>query len=235
VPAGRRTARDERRARLGQNFLRPELADRFVESAGVTAGELVVEIGAGSGAITAALARRGAEVLAVELDPVWADRLRRSTGRASRDRVRIIAGDFLAVPLPRRPFRVVACVPFGRTTAILSRLLDDPERRMQRADVIVQWEVARKRSAVPASTLRSTAWAPWWEFRLGRRIPAADFRPVPRVDGGVLVVTRRDPPLLPPEMSARYQAFVRANWPFGAVATEVPHARQTAKRMRMRP
>jgi len=37
---------------------------------------------------------------------------------------------------------------------------------------------------------------------------------VPRVDGGVLVITRRDPPLLPQSMAARYQAFVRANWPF---------------------
>jgi 23S rRNA (adenine-N6)-dimethyltransferase len=214
VPAGRRTARDERRRRLGQNFLRPELADRFVESAGVRAGDLVVEIGAGSGAITGALARRGAEVLALELDPVWADRLRRSIARAHLDRVRVVAADFLAVPLPNRPFRVVACLPFGNTTAILSRLLDDPGGHMRRADVIVQWEVAHKRSAVPASTLRSTGWAPWWDFQLGRRIPAREFRPVPRVDGGVLVVTRRDPPLLPPAMAPRYRSFVRANWPF---------------------
>jgi 23S rRNA (adenine-N6)-dimethyltransferase len=214
VPAGRRTARDERRRRLGQNFLRPELADRFVDSAGVGAGELVVEIGAGSGVITAALARRGAEVLAVELDPAWADRLLHSIPRAHRDRVRIVAADFLAVPLPRRPFRVVACLPFGSTTAILSRLLDDASGQMVRADVIVQWEVARKRGAVPASALRSTAWAPWWEFRLGRRIPASEFRPVPRVDGGVLVATRREPPLLPPAMAPQYRAFVRANWPF---------------------
>ena len=214
MPAGRRTARDERRRRLGQNFLRPELADRFVDSAGVSAGDLVVEIGAGSGVITSALARRGAEVFAVELDPAWADRLRRSISRAHGNRVRIVAADFLAVPLPRRPFRVVACLPFGSTTAILSRLLDDPSGPMLRADVIVQWEVARKRGAVPASTLRSTGWAPWWEFRLGRRIPASEFRPVPRVDGGVLVVTRREPPLLPPAMARQYRAFVRANWPF---------------------
>ncbi len=216
MPAGRRTHRDERRRRLGQNFLRPDLAERFVEDAGVAAGDFVLEIGAGTGAITAALARRGAEVLAVEIDPVWADRLRRTVGRAHANRVRIVEADFLAMPLPPRPFRVVACLPFGSTTAILSRLLGDPEGRMRRADVIVQWEVARKRSAVPASTLRSTAWAPWWEFRLGRRIAATGFRPVPRVDGAVLVATRRDPPLLPPAMAARYQAFVRANWPFSS-------------------
>ncbi len=178
------------------------------------AGDFVVEIGAGSGAITAALARRGAEVLAIEVDPVWAESLRRNFTRAGAGRVRVVASDFFAVPLPRQPFRVVACLPFGQTTAILGRLLSEPHGDLRRLDVIVQWEVARKRSATPASTLRSTAWAPWWEFRLGRRLAATDFRPVPRVDGGVLVVTRREPPLLPPAMSTRYEAFVRANWPF---------------------
>jgi 23S rRNA (adenine-N6)-dimethyltransferase len=214
VPANRRTPRDQRRRSLGQNFLRPDLADRFVEDAGVVAGDFVVEIGAGAGAITSALARRGADVLAVEVDPVWAGRLRRTIGKPHSSRVRIVTADFLAMPLPPRPFRVVACLPFGSTTAILDRLLGDAEGRLRRADVIVQWEVARKRSAVPAATLRSTAWAPWWEFRLGRRIAATEFRPVPRVDGGVLVVTRRDPPLLPTAMATRYEAFVRANWPF---------------------
>jgi 23S rRNA (adenine-N6)-dimethyltransferase len=214
VPAGRRTPRDARRRGLGQNFLRTELAERFVEDAGVTVGDFVVEIGAGTGAITNALARRGAEVLAVEIDPVWADRLRRTLGRAHAERVRVVATDFLAMALPSRPFRVVACLPFGSTTAILSRLLGDPHGQLRRADLIVQWEVARKRSAVPPATLRSTAWGPWWEFRLGRRIPSTQFRPIPRVDGGVLVVTRRDPPLLPPAMASRYEAFVRANWPF---------------------
>jgi 23S rRNA (adenine-N6)-dimethyltransferase len=214
VPAQPRTPRDQLRRRLGQNFLRPELAERFVEDAGVRAGDFVVEIGAGSGAITAALARRGAEVSAIEVDPAWAASLRREFGRTRASRVQVVAADFFAVPLPRRPFRVVACLPFGHTTAILGRLLGDPHDHLRRVDVIVQWEVARKRAAVPASTLRSTAWAPWWEFRLGRRIAATDFRPVPRVDGGVLVATRRDPPLLPPAMSARYEAFVRANWPF---------------------
>jgi 23S rRNA (adenine-N6)-dimethyltransferase len=214
VPADRRTARDERRRRLGQNFLRPELAERFVEEAGVRAGDFVVEIGAGSGAITSALARRGAEVLAIEVDPAWAARLRRDFGRAHAGRVRVVEADFFALPLPRKRFRVVACLPFGQTTAILGRLLGDPHEHARRLDVIVSWEVARKRAAVPASTLRSTAWAPWWEFGLGRRIAATGFRPVPRVDGGVLVATRRDPPLLPPTMSARYEAFVRAHWPF---------------------
>lgn len=109
--------------------------------------------------------------------------------------------------------RVVGSIPFGATTAILRHLLDDaPRSGLSRADLVVQWEVARKRAVVPPSTLLSTAWAPWWCFDVGPRIPASAFRPVPAVDGGVLRVTRRVPPLLPEHLAAAYGAFVRREW-----------------------
>ena len=147
---------------------------------------------------------------------MWAERLRARFDREARGRVRVVQGDFLSLPLPTRPFRVIGSLPFARTTDALRRLFDDPRVPLERADLVVQWEVARKRAAVPPATLLSTVWAPWWEFRLGRRIPAAEFRPVPRVDAAVLVVTRRDRPLLPVAMAGSYAAFVRAHWPFRA-------------------
>jgi 23S rRNA (adenine-N6)-dimethyltransferase len=76
----------------------------------------------------------------------------------------------------------------------------------------VQFEVARKRAAIPPSTALSTAWAPWWTFELGRRIPARAFRPVPRVDGAMLHVARRQPPLLPLDMASAYVDFVQRRW-----------------------
>jgi 23S rRNA (adenine-N6)-dimethyltransferase len=224
VAAGRRSSRDERRRRLGQNFLLPGRAERLVADAALETGELVVEIGAGRGAVTHALARTGAEVVAVEVDPVWAARLRQmaagpipgnsAPGGPVPGSVRVVEADFLTFHLPRRPFRVVGSIPFGQTTAILHHLLDDPEIPLRRADLVVQHEVARKRAAVPPATLLSTVWAPWWELRCGPRIPGADFRPVPKVDAAVLTVTRRDPPLLPPGMAGAYGDFVRAHWPF---------------------
>jgi 23S rRNA (adenine-N6)-dimethyltransferase len=214
VPAGDRTPRDERRRRLGQNFLRPEAAEHFVSRAGVRPGELVVDIGAGSGVLSTALADRGADVVAVELDPVWASRLRSLAHHQFPGHINVLQVDFLSWRPPRRPFRVVACLPFGATTAILHRLLDDPKTPLERADLVVQWEVARKRTLTPPTTLVSTGWAPWWEFHLGPRIPAGDFRPVPRVDGGTLVITRRAPQLLPTSMATAYSAFVRHHWPF---------------------
>jgi 23S rRNA (adenine-N6)-dimethyltransferase len=212
VPAGKRTPRDERRRRLGQNFLRPELADELIADAAFEAGELVVEIGAGLGACTFALARRGVEVIALERDPQWAARLRDEVRRQGTAGVRVVCCDARRYRMPRRPFRVMGSLPFAATTALLRHLFDDASGPLQRADVIVQWEVARKRAAQPPTTMLSTAWAPWWSFTLGPRIAAGSFRPVPAVDAAVLQVVRREPPLLPAHMAGAYATFVRAHW-----------------------
>lgn len=213
MSADRRTRRDERRRSLGQNFLRPERADQLVDAADFVAGDLVVEIGAGRGALTYALARRGVHVVALERDPHWAESLRRDVARRRLDRtVRVVRCDVLDYRMPRRRHRVIGSLPFGATTAILRHLFDDPDSYLGRADLIVQWEVARKRAVMPPSTLLSTTWAPWWSFEVARRIPAAAFRPVPAVDAAVLCVTRRDPPLLPPRMAGPYASFVRHQW-----------------------
>jgi len=185
-----------------------------VAQADLQPDELVVEIGAGGGSFTRVLASHPIDLIAVELDPVWCARLRETLRARGARRVRVVHADFARFRLPTRPFRVVGSLPFGRTTAILHRLLDDPRVPLTRADVVLQWEVARKRSSEPPRTRLSTGWAPWWRFALGERIPARAFRPVPAVDGGVLVVTRRAPPLLPEGMAPAYARFVAEAWPF---------------------
>ncbi len=132
--------------------------------------------------------------------------------RRGVDNVTVLCCDALAYRMPRRPFRVMGSIPFGATTAILRHLFDDTHSALVRADLVVQWEVARKRAATPPTTLLSTTWAPWWCFDVGRRIPASAFRPVPAVDAAVLRVTRRTPPLLPEHMAGAYATFVRQEW-----------------------
>jgi len=212
VAAPWRTRRGARRRSLGQNFLRPERARGLVESLELRVGELVVEIGAGAGALTAELARCGAEIIAVEFDPDWAAALR-ARFRPRSTQVSVVERDFLAFPLPQRPFRAIGSLPFGATTQILRRLLDEPRGGLVRADLVVQWAVARKRAEIPPRTLLSTAWAPWWEFALGPRLPAHAFQPIPRVDAGLLSVKRRAPALLPPALARDYAAFLRSRWP----------------------
>ena len=188
MTAVRRSGRDERRRGLGQNFLQTGWADRFLGTADLHQGQLVVEVGAGTGSLTLALADLGVRVIAVEADPVWAERLGRLVRETKRKSVEVVCGDFMSFRLPEQPFRVMASPPFGITTALLHLLLDDPSSALVRADLIVQWEVALKRSTSPPTNLLSTSWAPWWTFQTGQRLPAAAFRPVPRVDGGVLVI-----------------------------------------------
>lgn len=212
MSAAKRTPRDDRRRRLGQNFLRPDHAETLVAGAGVAPGEFVVEIGAGSGACTLALARHGARVLALEKDPYWVNHLRGALGQRGQN-VSVVCCDALDYRMPRRAFRALGSLPFGATTAFLRHLLDDPgSSGLWRADLVVQWEVARKRTASPPTTLLSVAWTPWWIFEMGPRIRARAFRPQPAVDAAVLRVIRRTPPLLPERMALAYAEFVRRQW-----------------------
>jgi len=199
-----------RRRVLSQNFLVDRRAiERLVDGSGVGEGDLVLDIGAGNGLISGALAQRGARVLAVERDHGLAERLRAKF--ATWPSVAVVEADVLTAPLPSEPYRVVANIPFGITTKILRRLLDD-DGELTRADVIVQAEVARKRGTRGRGTLLNACWEPWFEFATGARIPAAAFRPKPRVDAAVLVIARRDPPLLDPASRRDYTQFVTAGF-----------------------
>jgi 23S rRNA (adenine-N6)-dimethyltransferase len=205
APSGR-----ARRNRLGQHFLgSARLAAQLVADAGVASDDRVVELGAGCGALTDALADRAAHVLAVELDPELVSIL--AERYASVRNVTVLCADVRDAPLPANPYRVLANLPFGVTSAVLRRLLDAPATGLQRADLVVQWQVARARARAgngPPTDLVGVRWGPWWEFHRGRRLPATCFRPRPSVDAAVLVVTRRHPPLLPVAVNPRYMAFV---------------------------
>jgi 23S rRNA (adenine-N6)-dimethyltransferase len=208
--AGRR-ARPRRRAELGQHFLAGgRLAAELVEQAGVGPADLVVEIGAGTGVLTQALARRAGRVLAIERDPRLAATARRRL--AAHGNVAVVTGDALGVPLPRRPFRVVANLPFGSTEAILRRLLDDPRSPLRRADLIVQEEAARRYAAATPATPRTIHWGVWYELTVHRRLPSDCFRPPPRVAAAVLVARRRRPPLVPVAGRDRLAALLRAGF-----------------------
>jgi 23S rRNA (adenine-N6)-dimethyltransferase len=181
-----------------------------VAQAAIEPDDLVVEIGAGTGRLTEPLVLSARRVVAIELDPSFADALRRRFH--ARQNITVVEGDILRVPLPQAAFRAFGNVPFSPTTAILRRLLDDPTSALRRADLIVQYETARKRASVWPSNLVSLGWQPWWEFVLSRHLSASAFEPVPPVDAGLLSVTRRSPPLLPSEERRAFVSFVRAGF-----------------------
>jgi 23S rRNA (adenine-N6)-dimethyltransferase len=169
----------------------------------VGAGDLVLDLGAGTGRLTAELGRVARRVIAVEVDPRWAARLRERWPN-----VAVVEGDASCVALPRQPFRIVANLPFSSTTAILRHVLDDPRVPLLRADVIVEWPVALKRSLPWPSTLNDVIWGAWYATSLARRLPRSAFEPAPSVDAGVLVFERRACPLVPERYAREYRGFV---------------------------
>ena len=160
--------------------LRPDWADRVVEAADIRRGELVVELGAGDGALTVPLAHTGARVIAVELHPGRAERLR---DRVRDLDVRVVEMDATDFRYPRRRVRVVANPPFGIASSLIRAAIGQPG--VSALDLVlprpvaVRWADGRLRAARR------------FHGRLGPAVPRRAFSPAPRVDCAVLHLRRR--------------------------------------------
>jgi 23S rRNA (adenine-N6)-dimethyltransferase len=199
----------------GQHFLAGfTVARSLVRDADVCAGDLVLDLGAGTGLITAALLQRGARVTAVELDAALARRLRRRFPQA-----RVLERDLLAVRWPAEPFSIVANPPFSCTSPLLRALLDDTRTGLVRADLVLQAGAVHARAVAPPG-LAELGWAPWWTLRPGRHLPPSSFRPPPRCGAAVLTVRRRAEPLLPPRAAVDWRRFLRRSFRPGRSLSE---------------
>jgi 23S rRNA (adenine-N6)-dimethyltransferase len=141
-------------------------------------------------------------VQAVEIDAQLAAALRRRFPGLD-----VSEADALRILLPREPFRVVANLPFDGATRILRRFLD-PRSHLLTADVIVDWGLAAKRTAVWPGTQLSAYWGAWFELSLVRRLTRSVFAPPPSVDAALVRVVRRKTPLVPVSERHRYEAFL---------------------------
>lgn len=159
------------------------------------------EVGAGRGSLTTELLRRGAHVVAYETDEAMARALPR------HDRLSVRMEDFLTAHAPRSPFAVAGNIPYALTSAVVDWCLRAPSLR--RAALLTQAEYARKRTGDYGRWTRLTVLT-WPEFswQLAGVVPRTAFRPVPRVDGGILVLSRRAVPLVRPESMPGWERMV---------------------------
>lgn len=191
---------------LSQNFLADGgAAARLAGLAVPHLAPLLLEVGAGKGALTELLAPRCSRLLAYEIDPRLVSVLR--TRFSGTPQVQVIEGDFLAARPPRTPFSVAGNVPFSRTADIVDWCLRAPG--LTDATLLTQLEYARKRTGDYGSwTLLTVLSWPHHEWRLVGRAGRRSFRPVPRVDAGILRIERRRAPLLDAAGLAGWRQFV---------------------------
>ena len=147
-----------RNFRLDQNFLRsPKLALFLIGHSNIKKRDLVIDIGAGSGVITSALARRCKKVIAVEKDAETAKRLRENLVKQNITNVEVFEGDFREMKLPDEPYKVFANPPFSLSAEVFYKLLNlenldgkickkegDMTRRPEAIYLILQKQLALK-------------------------------------------------------------------------------------------
>lgn len=198
----------KRLAHYSQYFLRsPQLIKELVGHTSLKKSDTVYDIGAGSGVISSVLAVKCKAVVAVEVEPRAAQKLRQNM--AKYPNVTVLERNFLTMPLPTEPYKIFANIPFHLSSPIVRKLVfaASPPDAIY---LIVQKQFAHK---IVPSPERFTGQlgiqtGPLFEARIRKRLQRTDFWPHPNVDTVLLELKRRDTPLLSAEDMDDYCDFV---------------------------
>lgn len=195
------------RRELGQNFVAdPNTVRRIARLAEVGPGSRVLEIGAGFGSLTLALAETGAEVTAVEVDRGVVPVLREIA--APHPNITVVEADAMSIDWDallgaHRDWVMVANLPYNVATPLVCDLLDGVPQ-VARMLVMVQREVGERFCAAPrtpaygAVTVKVAYWA---TARIAGFVPASVFVPRPKVESALADIRRRPAPAVdvPPD------------------------------------
>lgn len=197
---------------LGQNFLTdPGLRDAIAESAGTTAEDEVLEVGAGVGTLTVALAPRCRRLVAVELDGRLVPALRDVL--VGHQNVEVVRSDILRFntrsAFPHGNEVVAGNIPYNVTGALIRKFLDEPPRP-RRLSLVVQKEVAERWTASSGASLATVAVQVFAQAQIIFTIPAAAFTPPPRVDSALVRLDVREKPAVEVDDFRAFFRFVEA-------------------------
>ncbi|MEL7623710.1 MAG: 16S rRNA (adenine(1518)-N(6)/adenine(1519)-N(6))-dimethyltransferase RsmA [Clostridiales bacterium] len=189
---------------LGQNFLfNSFILEEIADGAGVTTGDLVIEVGAGAGTLTAELAARGARVKSIELDRSLVPYLRQRF--KEEPAVEIIQGDAMKLDLEalalqegRPTYKIAANLPYHISTPFVTMAFRQL-KGLEGGAIMLQKEVADKILASPGDEgygLLALAAAWYGEVKLLMELEPDYFTPPPPVNSAVITFRRRPPALV---------------------------------------
>ena len=194
---------------LGQHFMHdPQLLDKIVDALAVEPGATVVEVGAGTGALTDKLARGGLSVFAIEVDQRLQPLLEERFDDASN--VYLVFDDVLKTDINALvgggDYVVAANMPYYISSAILWHFLEAPNPP-QRLALTMQYEVALRIAARDgAMSLLSIATQFYGAARIISKLSPAVFWPRPNVDSALVrIETHASPPVAVPSRSAFFR------------------------------
>ena len=207
--------------KFGQNFLiDAHVLDKIIAAAGVTADDMVLEIGPGIGTMTQYLAERARQVTAVEIDTNLIPILKETL--SDYDNVTVINEDILKVDIKKlaeeynagKPIKVVANLPYYITTPIIMGLFESGVP-IDNITVMVQKEVVDRMQVGPGSKdygALSLAVQYYAEPYIVANVPPNCFIPRPNVGSAVIRLTRHQTP--PVEVKDRELMFklIRASF-----------------------
>ena len=204
------------RKAYGQNFVHDaNTLRRIVSSSGINKNDHVLEVGPGMGSLTLAILDRGADVTAVEIDPVLAGRLPKTIAEHSHSeihRLTVLNQDVLTLrpeDVATPPTAVVANLPYNiAVPALLHLFCEFPSIRT--AMVMVQAEVAERLAAEPGGKEYGVPSVKARFFGNVRRygmVSPTVFWPIPRVYSGLVRIDRYDTAPWPQDEAFRKQVF----------------------------
>jgi len=198
--------------KLGQHWLQDsQILQTIADYAELTEDDFVIEIGPGLGTLTSRLLKSGAEVLAVEYDPVLAENLPKSfPGKINLKVQNSDIRKFNFEELPKG-YKLVTNLPYY-ISGIFFRIIIETQNKPTKAVILVQQEVAEKMAQSPEygeSNKLAMLAAYYYSTKLGMRVPSKAFNPPPKVNSQVIILNRRDEILFPNINFKDYSRFVK--------------------------
>jgi len=193
--------------RYGQHFLLSQDArDRLIDEADLSPEDTVVEVGAGLGFVTAALASRAGSVVAIEKDRTLAKHLESKFSESHN--VKIIQGDALTVPFPLNS-KIVSSPPYNISSRLVLQIL---KSKLRIASLLLQEDFVKRLTASSGSRdygrltvmLQSRARAEYVS-----KVPRSAFYPEPRVDSAIVTI-RLTPEAMVTKDDKIFEDLVRA-------------------------
>lgn len=197
---------------LGQHWLKDRLIlEAIADCAAIEPTHTVLEIGPGLGTLTSVLLDRAEQVVAVEFDPGLARKL---PGQFPGKNLTVYNEDILSFDFRKLPsdYTVVANVPYYITSKIvhvLSNCINPPKQMV----LLVQKEVAERLAAEPGDmSILAVSAQIFHEVSLGPIVGAEWFTPPPKVDSQVVIMERRDQPLVPEDQQKAFFRLIKAGF-----------------------